>query len=222
MSEPFGGRTFVLGITGGVGRRLASVLRGRGDQVGGLVRRADQQAPFDELGIKTVVGSLADMDAPRLAELLDGVGALVFAAGSNAADREVTDAVDGAGVTKAIEAARLAGVTRFLLVSVMPEAWRERDLGDDDEHYFAVKKRADVAVSRSDLDWVVLRPSLLTDDPGEGTVDLGPAAIHNQVSRDDVAATVAAILSEPRVSRQILELDSGRTPIADAVQALVR
>lgn len=217
-----GGRTFVIGITGGVGRRLASVLRGRGEEVGGLVRRPDQQDPFVELGIWTVVGSLADMEACRLAEALDGVGAVVFAAGSNAADRRVTDAVDGDGVAKALEAAGLAGVPHFLLVSVMPEAWRERDLGDDDEHYFAVKKRADVQVSRSDLDWVVLRPSLLTDDPGAGTVDLGAAALHTQVSRDDVAATIAALLAEPRVSRQVLELDAGSTPIAVAVQALVR
>jgi uncharacterized protein YbjT (DUF2867 family) len=197
------------------------VLHDRGDEVGGLVRRPDQQDAFDELGIRTVVGSLADMDAPRLAASLDGVDALVFAAGSNAADRAVTDAVDGAGVTTALAASRLAHVRRFLLVSVMPEAWRERDLGDDEEHYFAVKKRAEVEVSRSDLDWVVLRPSLLTDDSGVGTVDLGPAAIHTQVSRDDVAATVAALLSKPRVSRQVLELDAGTTLVADAVHALV-
>lgn len=36
------------------------------------------------------------------------------------------------------------------------------------------KKKADIAVSRSRLDWLILRPSLLTDDPAEGTSRLDP------------------------------------------------
>ena len=59
------------------------------------------------------------------------------------------DAVDGDGVSKAIAAARLAGISRLLLVSVFPEAWRERHKPESFEHYMAAKKRADVALVRS-------------------------------------------------------------------------
>jgi len=146
----------------------------------------------------------------------------VFAAGSNGGAREVTNAIDGVGILTTIEAARRVGVSRFLSVSVLPEAAREEHLGEDEEHYFAVKKAADIAVVRSGLDWVILRPSRLTDASGVGTVSLSPAEAHGEISREDVAATVAELLHEPRISRQILELDRGNTPIPDAVRANIQ
>ncbi|AKH86394.1 NAD-dependent dehydratase [Streptomyces sp. CNQ-509] len=213
---------FLIGITGGVGRLLARRLRARGDTVRGLVRRDDQRAELAAQGMDTRVGDLSTMTVDELAAAFRGADAIVFSAGSNGGSREVTKAVDGDGVAKAIAAARLAGVERFALVSVLPESWRERDLGEEVEYYFAVKKEADIALSRSGLNWLILRPSLLVDGPGTGVVSLGPAEFHGRISRDDVAATLAELLHEPRIGRQILELDEGSTPIEDAVRANVR
>ncbi|HYO37498.1 MAG TPA: NAD(P)H-binding protein [Geodermatophilus sp.] len=215
-------RVFVIGISGAVGGLLAADLTGRGDVVSGLVRRDDQRAGLAARGVEAHVGDIGTLTADRLAPVLGGADAVVYTAGSNGGSREVTDAVDGEGVVTALEAARLAGVRRFALVSVLPEAWRERDLGDDEEHYFAVKKLTDVAVSQSDLDWLVLRPSMLVDRAGTGRVALGPAQPHGEIAREDVAATLAELLHEPRIGRQILELDEGETPIAAAVRANVR
>ncbi|WP_167161170.1 NAD(P)H-binding protein [Streptomyces sp. MBT27] len=158
----------------------------------------------------------------ELATAFGSVDAIVFTAGSNGGSVEDTKAIDGNGVTKAIEAAHHAGVSHFVLVSVLPESWRERDLGSEVEYHFAVKKETDIALTRSDLDWLVLRPSLLVDDPGTGTVSLGPAEFHGQMSRADVAETLAELLHEPRIGRQILELNTGTVPIRDAVKANVR
>ncbi|MFE4369417.1 NAD(P)H-binding protein [Streptomyces sp. NPDC056835] len=213
---------FIVGITGGIGGLLAEELRSRGDTVHGLARRDDQQADLAARGVNARVGDLADMTVEQLAAAFTDVDAIVFSAGSNGGSREVTTAVDGDGVVKAIKAARLADVERFALVSVLPESWRERDLGDEVEYYFAVKKGADVALSRSDLNWLILRPSLLLDDPGTGTVSLGPAELHGQIAREDVAVTLAELLHEPRIGRQILELNTGSTPIEEAVRANVR
>lgn len=121
-----------------------------------------------------------------------------------------------------MDAACLAGVERFVSVSVLPESWRERDLGEEVAYYFAVKKRADIALSRSDLNWLILRPSLLLDGPATGTVSLGPAEFHGEISREDVAATLAELLHEPRIGRRIRELDTGSTPVGEAVRANVR
>ncbi|MET8560845.1 NAD(P)-binding oxidoreductase [Streptomyces flaveolus] len=213
---------FIIGVTGGIGGLLARDLRSRGDTVHGLVRRDDQQATLAAQGVRATVGDLAGMTVEELAAAFGDVDVIVFSAGSNGGSKEVTKAIDGDGVVKAIDAARLAGVERFALVSVLPESWRERDLGDEVEYYFAVKKGADVALSRSDLNWLILRPSLLVDDPGIGTVSLGPAEFHGQIAREDVAATLAALLHEPRIGRRILELNTGSTPIEEAVRANVR
>lgn len=76
-------------------------------------------------------------------------------------------------------------------------------------------------LSRSDLNWLILRPSLLLDGPGIGTVSLGPAEFHARIARDDVAATLVELIHEPRIGRQILELNTGTTPIEEAVRANV-
>ena len=84
----------------------------------------------------------------------------------------------------------------------------------------AVKKNADVALAHSGLDWVILRPSTLTDEPGTGRVSLSPAEIHGEISRDDVAATLAALVDVPGVRRVVLEVTSGETEIESAVAAI--
>ncbi|WP_345216867.1 NAD(P)H-binding protein [Georgenia halophila] len=221
-TEQAGMNVFIIGITGGVGGLLAEKLRSHGDAVHGLVRREDQQAGLAAQGVDARVGDLAGMTAEELAAAFAGSDAIVYTAGSNGGSREVTTAIDGDGVAKAIEAARVAGVDRLALVSVLPESWREHDLGEEVEYYFAVKKGADIALTRSDLDWLILRPSLLLDEPGSGTISLGPAEAHGQISRDDVAETLAELLHEPGIGRQILELNAGSTPVREAVRANVR
>lgn len=215
-------KVFIFGISGAVGGLLAGNLVDRGDSVAGLVRRDDQRRDLAARGVEVHVAELADLTADSLAPLLAGADVVVFTAGSNGGSRETTAAIDGEGVIKALEAAQLAGVGRFALVSVMPEAWRARDLGDDAEFYFAVKKLVDVTVSMSDLDWLILRPSMLVDRDGAGTISLGPAQPHDEIARPDVAATLAALLHEPRIRRQILEVTQGLTPIARAVLANIR
>ena len=214
-------KVFILGISGAIGALLADKLPTGGTEVHGLVRKPAQQADLAARGVETTVGELSTMSAAELARAAAGSDAIVYTAGSNGGTREVTKAIDGDGVTKALEAARLAGVNRFVLVSVLPESWRERDNPEEVEYYFAVKKQADIAVTRSDLDWVILRPSLLVDDPALGTISLGPAEAHGEIARADVAETLTELLLEPRIRRQILELNTGTTPIREAVRANV-
>ena len=215
-------RVFIIGVSGSVGRLLARNLTDRGDIVSGLVRNDDQRVELSALGADVHVGELADLTAESLAPMLSGFDAIVYAAGSNGGAREVTAAIDGEGVVAALEASRLAGVDRFALLSVLPEAGRGQHLDDDEEFYFAVKKLVDVTVSESELDWLILRPSMLVDRAGVGTVSLGPAQPYDEIAREDVAATLAELLHEPRIGRRILELNQGSTPIASAVRASIR
>ena len=85
-----------------------------------------------------------------------------------------------------------------------------------------VKKSAEVYLAGTDLDWVIVRPGLLSDEPGEGLVTAGLAVDYGEVYRDDVAAFIDAALHEPGLSRVIVELTSGQTPVAQAAAALAR
>lgn len=212
-----GRRTIVLGASGAVGGLLAGLLVERGDEVTALVRHPEQQQSLADRGIRTILGDLSTLTVDDLVDAFADQDVIVYSAGSNGGARDVTTAIDGEGVRRASEAARIAEVRRFVLVSVMPESWRDRELDDDVEYYFAVKKRAEVALTRTDLDWVILRPSLLTDEPGRGRISLGPAQLHDSITRHDVAATLAEIVHQPGIRRRILEVNAGRAPIAEAV-----
>jgi uncharacterized protein YbjT (DUF2867 family) len=211
-------KIFIVGITGGTGLRLARLLKRRGDEVTGLYRRRSQAQMLDEIGVTGTLGDIVQTDVKALAEDFSGTDVVVYTAGAGDQDSDaMIDAIDGDGVIKSIAAARLAGAHRFILVSVFPEAGRQEGFGESFEHYISVKKQADVALTQTDLDWVILRPSTLTDEPGTGAVSLGPAQLHTEIPRDDVAATIAELIQVPAIRHRILELTGGSTPIERAV-----
>ena len=135
-------KVFIIGITGKTGSRVAKLLATHGDHVFGLYRRPEQLSLLHTIGAYGVLGDLATISAQELASASSGADVVVFSAGAGEQDNDsMTDAVDGDGVRKAIEAARLASISRLLLVSVFPEAWRERNMPKSFEHYMAVRRR---------------------------------------------------------------------------------
>lgn len=214
---------FIVGGAGQVGRRLAKRLAERGHVARALHRDPAQAAELEALGATPVAGDLGALDAGGLAAPMAGSDAVVFSAGAGGkGGPERIDAIDGRGLELAVAAARQADIRRFLLVSAFPEAARGRHVSDTFEHYMAVKKRADVHLADSGLDWVILRPGTLTDAPGTGRVRAGLAIPYGDVPRDDVAAALVELVERPAVRHVIVELTAGDTPVGEALQALAR
>ena len=214
-------KVFIIGIAGGVGRRVAEQLAAAGDEPTGLVRKPEQEEALASGGIKTLLGDLVHMSIDQLAAAMRGCDAIVFSAGAGGKDSdEATTRIDGDGPGKLAAAAQRAGVSRFVLVSVFPEAWRERRMDASFEHYMVEKKKAETRLVLTDLDWLIVRPSALTNEPGTGAVDLGLAKIHVQIARDDVAATIVGLLRTPDLNRLILEVTGGAVAIGEAIEAV--
>lgn len=212
-------QAFIIGGAGKIGRRLAQQLHARGHRALSLYRAAEQAAELQQLGATPVQGNLLELDEAALAELMAGSDVVVFTAGAGGkGGPEMTNAIDGRGLELAVAAARRANVRRFLLVSAFPEAGRGRQVSDTFENYMAVKKQADVHLAQSDLDWVILRPGTLVDAQGTGRVHAGLAIPYGNVPRDDVAATLLALIEKPAVSRVIIELTEGDTPVGEALE----
>ena len=211
---------FILGITGRTGNRVAQLLINQGHSVAGLYRRPGAASSLLEMGAQPIPGDISAIGVDELATAIAGADVVVFTAGAGDQDDEsMVDAVDYGGVKKTVAALRLAGLSRMILISVFPEAAREKCYGGAFEHYMSAKKKADVELANSGLDWVILRPSSLKDDPGTGLVSLGVANFHTEITRDDLASTVVALLHTPRITRKILEVTEGNDPIANAVSA---
>jgi len=212
---------FIIGGAGKIGLLLSRLLSVKGHRVRALHRKPEQEALLQQVGAEPVRGSLTDMDTAALAACLKGSDVVVFTAGAGGkGGQEMTNAVDGEGLKTAVAAALQAGVSRFVLVSAFPEASRGQPVSDTFENYMRVKKMADVGLAQSALDWVILRPGLLRDEHGTGLIRAGLAIPYGDVSRDDVAATLAEIIEQPDVSRIIIELTAGDVPVRKAVQNL--
>lgn len=214
-------RVFQIGSAGGVGRPLAAHLVAAGHAVSGMHREPQQGDAVRATGARPVLGDLVGDAAETLAEKMAGHDAVVFSAGAHGTGLDLTTAIDGRGVEKAIEACGTAGIRRFVLVSVFMDAGRARERSAGFEHYVAVKRSADVALAASDLDWIILRPGALAHSPGTGRVALGPAIAYGSVPRDDVACVIAALLFHPQINRVCLELTGGERRVSEAVAAVV-
>ena len=212
-------RVFQVGVAGGVGRRLARLLVERGDEVSGMFRDPTQRETVSGLGATPVPGDLIKDSVDELAQRMAQHDAVVFSAGAHGTGRDNTTLIDGRGLEKAADAARLAGIKRFVLVSVIPDAGRAGERSEGFEHYMAVKKQADVYLAGTDLDWTIVRPGTLTDGRGDGLVTAGPAIAYGDICRDNLAAFIAEALHTKGSSRVIVEVTDGSTPVREAARA---
>lgn len=213
-------RIFQIGAAGGVGQPLARLLTDRGEFVTGMHRKPEQAEAITAANANAVTGDLINDSVEELAARMTGHDAVVFSAGAHGTGTEQTTLIDGEGLKKSVDAAEQAGVRRFVLVSVFPEAGRGPDSPEAFEHYMRVKKHADVHLATSSLDWLIVRPGTLMNNHGTGLVTAGPAIAYGGIPREDVAAFIDASLAEPALNRVIVELTGGDTPVAEAVASL--
>jgi uncharacterized protein YbjT (DUF2867 family) len=213
----------IVGGHGKVAQQLMRILYDRGDDFVGIVRDPDQAEDVYRFGGEGLLLDIETADIEQLAEAFAGRDGVVFTAGAGAGSTiERKRTVDYGGSVKSAEAAERAGVRRFVQVSAIGV---DAPLADDAEPvwaaYVAAKRDADTELRRRDLDWTILRPGALTFDEGTGLVTLADSVERGSVSREDVAAVIAACLDDPRTVGHTWELVGGDTPIAAAIDALV-
>lgn len=209
----------IAGGHGQIALRLERLLAARGDEAVGLIRNAGQSDDLRDAGAEPVVCDLESASLDEVTDILRGADAAVFAAGagpgSGVARKET---VDKAAANLLADAAVLAGVQRFLVVSSMgADAHHEGDEVFD--AYLRAKGEADDHVRGLDaLEWTIVRPGPLTNDAGTGLVHLEAHTGRSPVTRDDVAAVLAELVDTPGTVGLTLELTGGSTPVGVAVK----
>jgi uncharacterized protein YbjT (DUF2867 family) len=208
----------VAGGHGKVGLRLLRRLAERGDRARGLIRNPDHAADLEASGAEPVLSDLEEED--DLAPHVEGADAIVFAAGAGPGSGPARkQTMDLGGAVKLIDAARAVGIARYVIVSSMGAGNPERASGPM-RPYLEAKTQADERLAASGLDYTIVRPGGLTDEPGSGRIRAGLELSFGQVSRDDVAATLVAVLDADNTIGKTFDLLAGDTPIEEAVRAL--
>lgn len=199
----------ITGGTGFVGSHLIRAAQGRGLEIRALTRG---WRPPEE-GIHWVDGALDRPDG--LARLADGADAVVhLAALINGSSRAAFEAVNAGGTAAMIDAARRAGVRRFVHISSL--AAREPELSD----YGRSKAKAERLVAASGLDWTIVRPPAVYG-PGDretfelfrmarrGLVALPPPGRFSLIHVADLVRLILAVVDEPETVGEIYEPDDG-------------
>jgi uncharacterized protein YbjT (DUF2867 family) len=215
-------RIVIAGGHGQIGLRLERLLSARGDEVAGIIRKAEQGDDLREAGAEPILVDLESASVKEVAAHLQGADAAVFAAGAgegSAAARK--DTVDRGTAVLFADAAVHAGVRRFVVVSSMGADPRHQ--GDEIfDTYLRAKGEADEYIRGLDaLDWTILRPGMLTNDVGTGLVRLEAHTGRGPIPRDDVAAVLAELVGTSATAGLTLELISGSAPVPVAVKSVV-
>ncbi|USL27473.1 SDR family oxidoreductase [Priestia megaterium] len=215
----------IIGANGQIGQRLVKKLQESSQHNPiAMIRKEEQLKKFEEQGVKT---ALIDLEGSidGIANVAKDADAVVFTAGSGGhtgADKTMLIDLDGA--IKSMKAAKQAGVKRFIIVSgIGVHRWHTNNYlewMDSSPVYSAAKYYADVWLERSSLDYTIIRPGKLTNDPGAGKVKVGNGLEFKQISREDVASAIISSLENDQTIGKAFDMIGGETPIEEALRTL--
>jgi uncharacterized protein YbjT (DUF2867 family) len=213
----------MIAIAGGHGKialHLTRRLSARGENVVGLIRKPEHAGDIRAAGGQPVICDLEQASVPEISSAIAGASAVVFAAGAGPgsdAERKLT--VDRDGAIKLLQAAVAADVPRYAMISSVG-AENPPDGHDVFSVYLRAKAQADAALQESELDWTILRPGRLTDEPGTGRVRIDLEPFRGEVPRADIAAVLDELLERTTAVHRILYVNAGDGDLAQTLDRL--
>ena len=210
-------KVLVAGANGQVGRHIVRLLAERGHEAHAMIRDETQASEIRDLGGEPIV---ADLEG-EVAHAVEGCNAVIFSAGGGpGSGPEKKETVDRQGAVKLSEAAREHGARRYVMVSAMGAADPESG-SEEMQPYLFAKAHADQTLQESGLDYTIVRPGKLTDEPATGMVEAAVSlGRRDEIPREDTAQVIVAALDKENTFGKIFEVLSGDTPVEEALDRL--
>ena len=201
----------VAGANGVLGSTIVRRLRAEGRKVRALSRNAQKLEALAKLGAEAFPADM--MDRAAMDRACAGVSEVVTTA-NNILGKGPTSCnnIDEAMYRTLGEAAKAAGVRRWVHISA-------RNLeADSPVDYFRVKHRVEETVRRSEIPWVVIRPTAFMDvwvgvlfgdvqQPKRVATIFGSGdRVANYIAVNDVASFVLAVLSDATVRNEVIDI----------------
>ncbi|WP_120523216.1 SDR family oxidoreductase [Arthrobacter celericrescens] len=213
-------RITIIGGHGKVALQLARILSDEGHTVTSLIRNPGHAADVTASGASPVILDVEHSTTAEIAAALGGSDAVVWSAGAGGGNPARTYAVDRDAAIRSMDAAAQAGVKRYVMVSYFGAGPGH---GIPENHsffpYAEAKAAADEYLRGSKLDWTVLGPGTLNNDPATGLIDVNPAdpSTGTGTSRSNVALVAAAVLELPETIGRTIEFRDGATDVVEAL-----
>lgn len=231
--------TLIFGGSGKCARHMIRMLAAEGHNIYGIIRNPDQKSDIEGLGGKPIIQSIEDSTVDDMAKTITDTNAstVIWSAGAGPGNPGRTKAVDNEGAIRSMDATSKAGVKRFIMVSAIDIRDRENkpepewyDDSDRDRSnrvwnaikpYMEAKLAADTSLvtqnGRRGLEYTIVRPTGLSQDPGKGTIAAGKVHINQVISREDVASVVLECMKQDATKGMAIDCVGGDTPIAQAI-----
>lgn len=214
-------RIALIGGHGKIALQLIPLLHQADHSVDAVIRNPAQRADVEQAGAAAAIADVEAMDTGELADLLAGNDIVIWSAGAGGGDPQRTASVDRDAAIRSIDGAAQADVRRYLMLSYFG-ARPDHGVPPDNAlfAYAEAKAAADAHLRDSGLDWTIVAPSRLTDEESTGRIDVkGPESSlsPDAVPRADVAAVIAAVVERTNLSGRMIEFNTGRTPIEQAL-----
>ncbi|CEE90232.1 conserved hypothetical protein [Xenorhabdus nematophila str. Anatoliense] len=193
----------IFGAGKGVGHHLVTIGLNQNRSITALIRNEQQAEELSALGVNVIHGDACDKSTIEAAITKTGENPVVFSTiGEGNADHYGNIAI--------IDALEKTQISRMLLVTSIGcgESWktlspRAKSLfGQSVRH----KSLAESYLQTSTLDFTIIRPGGLTDQPGTGNCQRYQNEIHGMVSRKDVAEQLAQMAEDEQTYYQIYAL----------------
>lgn len=203
-------KIFIIGGSGRVGRALTQELVSEGHVVYAGAR--DISKVTDDPNVIPVYLDL-HTTVETISDAFNDAEIIYFTAGSNGADLFQTEAY---GAVKAMQAAEMKGIKRFILLSgffaTRPERWDDPEILGMKNYYIAKFFADNWLMTNTKLDYTILQPSRLIEMPKGNQVAFGVSDL-GENSIEDVAEVLAKIPLFENTKNTIIRMASGRQTI---------
>jgi putative NADH-flavin reductase len=204
-------RVLIIGASGGIGIEAVRLALAGGHRVRALARNAER-IRIDDPALETRSADAADPEAVRSA--LEEVDAVIHVIGVAPSLRRMFTPIDVFSKTTAVLVSEMAraGVRRLVAVTGFGAGDSRKALSCPERiphrlflgTAYADKDRQEAIIRESDLDWLIVRPTILTNGPGRGRykVLVSPETWRNGlIARRDVADFLVREATAPTHSR---------------------
>lgn len=213
-------KTLVVGANGKIGRQLLKKMKQAKTPCKAMIRNAEQEAYFSDLGLETVIADLND----DLTEAMKGCDRVVFSAGSGSgAGAQATLIVDLWGCINVVKQAEKNGICSFIMISSL-KACNPLRGPERIRHYLVARHLADEKLLAANIkEKVILRPGRLIDEAAKekfsSKFDWSDTTNSiTTVSRSDVVQVIMHILENPVKTNSIIDFINGEVLIDELLE----